>query len=437
MPATDTISRNTHIMLIAIVGNVVAVYCFNIGLARMLTPVSYGDYKVAESFFNLASIGVLMGGAPAALRFLPGHIAVNDSKAIWEYIQFYLAVIVFASVLLALVTLAGMAIFYPPASSAEIHPMIFALLVVPFVSLTTLVGSVLQSAQRMDLAFLPWWIGFPTLKLGYVAVFFLIAGSISAKSAVFMALLASLTILIYQAAKAKQLQLLVIGAGSAITERMKWLKVSVPMMFLVALQTAFNQVDIYMLEIVGQEKEVGHFAVASTVTLVLFAIQLAVMGVFEPLMAGAIKAGQNSVRVLNARCFRRLLVFSLPIFILIMVFAEALLSVFGDRYTDSIEALRLLAPGYLISTMLASSYSWLQYAGHERKAAVVMLLGVLANLGLDMLLIPEYGIAGAAVGTTLAFAGIYTAFCLMMRKYMGIFPWSRSVGALTGSETHH
>tara|TARA_R110001599_G_scaffold353866_1_gene600902 strand:- start:22123 stop:23436 length:1314 start_codon:yes stop_codon:yes gene_type:complete len=436
MPESDTISRNTHIMLLAIVGNVVAVYGFNIGLARMLSPVSYGDYKVAESFFNLASIGVLMGGGPAALRFLPGHIAVNNSKAIWEYIQFYLTVIVFASVLLALVTLGGMAFFYRPASSAEIHPMIFALLVIPFVSLAALVGSVLQSAQRMDLAFLPWWVGFPALKLGYVALFFVIVGSISAKSAVLMALLATLTILFYQSAKASQLQLLVIGRGSAIIERIKWLKVSVPMMFLVALQTAFNQVDIYMLEIIGQEKEVGHFAVASTVTLVLFAIQLAVMGVFEPLMAAAIKAGEDSVRMLNARCFRRLLIFSLPIFVLIMVFAEALLSVFGDRYTDSIEALRLLAPGYLISTALASSYAWLQYAGYERKAAVVMLAGVLANLALDIVLIPEYGIAGAAAGTTLAFAGIYTAFCIMMRKYLGIFPWSRAVRALDGNEIH-
>lgn len=46
----DTISRNTRIMLIAIVGNVIAVYGFNIGLARMLSPVGYGDYKVAESW---------------------------------------------------------------------------------------------------------------------------------------------------------------------------------------------------------------------------------------------------------------------------------------------------------------------------------------------------------------------------------------------------
>jgi len=425
--AADTISRNTRIMLIAIVGNVIAVYSFNIGLARMLSPMGYGDYKVAESFFNLASIGVVLGGAPAALRFLPELIKRNDSKGIWQYIRFYLVVIICVSLLLALVTLAGMGMFYPPQSSEDIHPMMYALLVVPFVSLAALVGSVLQSAQRMDLAFIPWWIGFPALKLGYVALLFVLAGSVSAASAVWMALLATFTILLYQSAKARQLNLLVVGQVAAAAEPVKWLKVSVPMMFLVALQTAFNQVDIYMLEIVGQENAVGHFAVASTVTLILFAIQLAVMGVFEPLMAGAIGAGGDSVRMLNARCFRRLLVFSLPIFALIMAFPEALLSVFGDKYSDSIEALRLLAPGYMISTALASSYAWLQYAGYERQAAVVMLLGVLANLILAIVLIPLYGIAGAAAGTTLAFAGIYTAFCLMMRKYLGVFPWSKAV----------
>lgn len=384
----------------------------------------------------MASIGVLMGGGPAALRFLPGLIKRNDSKAIWQYIRFYLTVIVCASVLLALITLGGMALFYSPATSEDVHPMMYALLVIPFVSLATLVGSVLQSAQRMDLAFLPWWVGFPALKLGYVALFFILVGSVSAESAVMMALLATFTILLYQSAKARQLKLLVVGRGTAIAEPAKWLKVSVPMMFLVALQTAFNQVDIYMLEILGQEKAVGHFAVASTVTLVLFAIQLAVMGVFEPLMAGVIGAGKDSVRLLNARCFRRLLVFSVPIFAVIMAFPEALLSVFGDKYSDSIEALRLLAPGYMISTALASSYAWLQYAGYERQAAMVMLLGVLANLILAIVLIPQYGIAGAAAGTTLAFAGIYMAFCVMMRKHLGIFPWSRAGIASVGNEIH-
>ena len=80
---------------------------------------------------------------------------------------------------------------------------------------------------------------------------------------------------------------------ASLAKPVLWLKVSVPMMLLVALQTAFNQVDIYLIEIVGKEPDVGHFAVASTTTLIIFATQLAVMGVFEPLMATAMCRGDS------------------------------------------------------------------------------------------------------------------------------------------------
>ena len=370
------IQRNIRIMLIAVIGNVVAVYSFNIGLARMLSPETYGDYKVAESFFNLASIGVLMGGGPAAMRFLPGLIKLHDGKAVWGYVRFYLAVIVFASILVAVFTLSTTYILFKPASIAEIHPLVYAITVVPVAAFAALFGSVLQSAQRMEFAFLPWWIGFPVLTLIFTTLYFATVGSISAQFAVMIALLATSIILFYQFFKVKQLGLLMISHDVPQVNPSQWMKVSVPMMLLVALQAALNQVDIYMIEIMGKEADVGHFAVASTITLIIFATQLAVMGVFEPLMANAFKEGEKSVRALNARSFRRLVLFSVPVFALNMLFPGLILSVFFGKYSGSTEALRLLAPGYLISAVLASSYAWLQYAGYERKAAMAMLLGV-------------------------------------------------------------
>lgn len=74
--------------------------------------------------------------------------------------------------------------------------------------------------------------------------------------------------------------------------------------------------------------------------------------------------------------------------------------------------------------LLACSYGWLQYSGYERKAARVMLLGVAANIVLDAVLIPHYGIEGAAFATTVVFAGISASFCVMARKYLRIFPWT-------------
>lgn len=74
----------------------------------------------------------------------------------------------------------------------------------------------------------------------------------------------------------------------------EWLGASLPMTgsFLVAL--ALNQSDLYFLEILSDEAEVGFYAAAATAAHFLLLVQTLVVGPIAPIARPAIEAGEES-----------------------------------------------------------------------------------------------------------------------------------------------
>jgi len=420
----NIIQRTTNVVILTALSKYATVYVFNVGLARLLSAEDYGDYKVAETFISLASIPVLMGGAGAALKFLPNAVKESKLELIWEYTRFYLITILVLSIILALTTLCISTYFLDDSSFAHHHPMLYATALVPIMAITILIGSVFQSNNLIYMAIFPRWICYPILKLILAIALYVMIGKITDSLAIMTAFIALLLILIYLLIKVKALGLLQFKPINNPTSPLVWLKVSIPIMMILLLQKAFNQVDIYMIEIYGSENGVGHYAAAQITSSVLLAIQSSLMIIYSPLMTPAVKNGMDDVRKLNITGFRNMLVFSVPSSLFLYLFPETALSVFGHNEPDAIKTLQILVPGYFFCVMYAMPYSWLQYTGHEKTVATVMLTSLSLSIILNVLLIPEYGIQGAAFATTCMFFLTFIALTIMLKKYLGIYPWS-------------
>jgi PST family polysaccharide transporter len=111
-----------------------------------------------------------------------------------------------------------------------------------------------------------------------------------------------------------------------------------------------------------------------------------------------------------------------------VIFGHEILLIFGPDYTAATFALAVLLVGMafrifnIIESPLLTSYSLV-------KQTVMVSVAISAiNLGLDFLLIPLIGLAGAAVATTIAFAcgAVFSTFLVRKRLRMNIFrsfPW--------------
>jgi O-antigen/teichoic acid export membrane protein len=74
---------------------------------------------------------------------------------------------------------------------------------------------------------------------------------------------------------------------------------------------------------------------------------------------------------------------------------------FGERYASSAPILALLSLGYYFSAALGFNGLTLRVYGLVRYSVVIAVLAAIANVALNLVLIPRYGALGAGIGTCL------------------------------------
>ena len=430
-------TKGSIIIFLTFLGGFVASYVFNISLAQALGPMEYGDYKVTEAFISLGGIIVLMGGGKAVARFLPNQIN-GDGDGVWEYTRFYTLVIVTFSIVVFFLVVFGHELYAFFSQDSEYYPILMACLAIPFVAFSALLGGILQVAKRLDLAFIPWRIGYPGSRLILGVCYFLFVGSIGLLEAVIITVIANIIIAAFCLYKVRQLSLMPIKPVANFTVPIEWLKVSFPMMLIIVLNALTKQLDIYMLEYMVGEVAVGHFSAAQTTANSVLTMQIAIFALITPLIIPALEVGKQEVAQLNNKAFKVVLLVVIPLSGLLIYFGEPVLELFGHETECTYLTLIILIVGYASNSILGISNVLLQYTGKEKVVTCVMISSVTLNAVLNVLLIPILEVEGAAIATAIAMFYSVTVTGWIMYQHLGILPWSqirREPNAVLGSES--
>jgi O-antigen/teichoic acid export membrane protein len=86
-----------------------------------------------------------------------------------------------------------------------------------------------------------------------------------------------------------------------------------------------------------------------------------------------------------------------------VLLASPLLSLlYGSSYAEGAHALQLLTVAQLLAVMGGPAGTLLNMSGHEREHLRGIAAGAIVNVALNALLIPHYGIEGAASATCIS-----------------------------------
>ena len=121
----------------------------------------------------------------------------------------------------------------------------------------------------------------------------------------------------------------------------------------------------------------------------------------SPIVSKLHTAGQR-VRLQRGitRVARIGLLLSLPVALFLIIFGDWFLSLFGPGYTEGEIALGILSVGQVINVAAGSVAMILVMTGNERIAALGVAMSTIVNISLNAILIPVWGIEGAAIATT-------------------------------------
>lgn len=138
---------------------------------------------------------------------------------------------------------------------------------------------------------------------------------------------------------------------------------------------------------------------ATSTSFVLLAVNMVVAPRFAKLY------GENNIIKLEKLAkgsIRIMLFISVPITTFIMLFPGLIMSIFGAEFTKGATVLQIICLGQVINVLAGSVGLLLTMSGHERDLRTVTLISGPIALILPFMLIPIYGINGAAYSTAIS-----------------------------------
>ena len=124
---------------------------------------------------------------------------------------------------------------------------------------------------------------------------------------------------------------------------------------------------------------------------------------------------------LFARASRYIIVFQGIFLAPIVVWAEPILvTLLGSKYRDSAEVLRALAPFVLLSGPAILVSVGVNYLGEARRRLPLVVAMLSANIGIDVLLLPEIGIVAGAIGKDVAYAIWVPGHLVILHRVLGM-----------------
>lgn len=377
-------------------------------LARLMTVDDYGVYALAITWANALVVLAGFGMPMAAIRFVSEHQArVNDGLMI-GFVRFgYLATVLSAiSVAAALAT--TVLLLDRQLSPQTQAAFVVAALIIPVNALYVFTGSILQALRRIMQTEGPQQVLRPLLTVIGIGTIVAVSGSaaVDPVSAMWITLAASLLVLLVMWILLRRTFPRRAVRPIPSYEPRNWLAMGAS--YLVLLGSAFlnERTDVLMIGILLGSGEAGIYSVASR-NAQLLAFGLASANALLGPLTARFNAQENvgELQRVVTQGARIACLISFPAGIVLLLFGNWILGLFGDAFTAGYGALVYLVSAQIILAALGSVGGTLALIGHSRIVARALLGGVTVNILLNLLLIPLFGQVGAALATMLSVVG--------------------------------
>jgi O-antigen/teichoic acid export membrane protein len=108
------------------------------------------------------------------------------------------------------------------------------------------------------------------------------------------------------------------------------------------------------------------------------------------------------------------------------LFPDQILSVFGKSFVGGATALMILAWANLVDVGTGMCGTILSMSGYTKLKLVNNIVSISLSIGLNVLLIPRFGIVGAAISALIVFTALNSIRILQVYYLMRLLPYNRS-----------
>jgi O-antigen/teichoic acid export membrane protein len=387
-------------------------------LARVMPVAEYGAFTYASAWAEILAYPAGLGLNFAALRLLPKYRAEGRPDAVRGFVRGARVGTLLTGGAIGLAVL-GWGVWARGATDARVWACVA--LLVPAHALAALYMQTWRAEGRIFAALAPSMV-FRHLGVGCGVALLLWIGAPATAGTVMPVL--TVTLLLALAAQGVPFHREMarsVGAGPATADRAEWRRVAGPLLLAALFAVLLGRLDLITLGVYGGAAEVGLYnaalKTASLAAFVLLAINMAAAPQITRLHATADAAG---LQRLVSSSTRAAFAASLAFCVLLWTLGPWILSAFGPEYRASYPALAVLLLGHLIAAAVGLVNNLLNMTGHQMRCLATYTGAVSLALILNLVLVPRYGMVGAAWATVVATAAAHVTLFLQVRRHVGI-----------------
>ena len=397
-------------------------------MARYLPVDGYGNVVIGISVLSLFGIVSLVGLPAAVARFLPRKETVTERRAILTsamQITGVLSVIVASGIFVGAEVVATR--FFGNAELIGVI-RIFAV-ILPFYTLFKLSLGGFRGYEQTYPRIITQNVLRPGLQLAGIVLFVRLGyGTTGIAFAYAMAFGAVAVVGVAFLYREGELPLRGLTRLGSVGQYRELLAFSVPLAATSAIDVIAKQSDLIILGLIKSSTEVGLYEVAfRTAIFVPLLFTPAVGYLFQPIISRFdANSKQQRMDTLYTVATRWILVATFPVFALFFLFPSQTLVFFFDKgYRGGQVPLQILLIGFIITLLPGLTSMFLTAVGETKILMYISAGTTILNIGINVALIPTYGMVGAAIATATARTFNNTVQSYVIYRKYGVHPFGR------------
>ena len=409
-------------------------YLYRIIIARYFGPEVYGLFSLATIilfwFVAIASLG-FSEGILRHVAFYRGTKSTDKIRYIFKFSLIFLLI----TGLFSGLTLFSLSEFISINIFHNADLIIFLKLLsflIPIYIVSNIFLYVILAYERVKFYSILTDVVYNTAKL--VSLIVLVLIGIKTNSVIFSFMLGTIVIFIVSYFYSKYKITLIFGKVKLEKKEKNKIRnelflYSWPLIFSPIFYNLFPYISSFFIGYFKNVSEVGLYNSAVPIAELMLIAPFLFERLFFPLITKEFsKKNFEVITELSKQVQKWILLINIPFLLLILVFPDVFISIlFGSEYLPALNALRFLAIGFIFYTLSIVSYNLIAMAGKSRIILIDIILISMFNIILNIIFIPKYGIAGAAIATMISHMILLLFYFFQVNYYTSIFPIRRKM----------
>jgi O-antigen/teichoic acid export membrane protein len=419
---------NAVVTLIGIGAGAVFTMINEVLAARFLGVAGYGLYALALMLTRIGAVMAVFGVPVSVLHYLPVHLSRNEQRHALGTVLGCIPLPLAIALLLALGLGIGgdwvaAHVLGQPGAGPYLEVLGFA---IPLLAMVDLLGIIVRGFGRALPAVVIQNVVPQLCSIAVVTVLILGNGPrVGVAYAQLGGLVVSVPLGIWFVVRLVRHR---IGRTKPAFELRRLYGYALPIVVNIMANLVIGLTDLFLLGVLKDAVAVGTYRACMQIVLVFTLPMNALRATTAPVYTVLIAEGRRTtLQITYSGAVRFGMLMAFPLLLVIAVNGGDLLGIMGPAFVAGAPALLVLACGQCVESAFSASHVVLMIGNRQRLEAGNMLLAAGLNLILNLVLIPSYGLRGAALSTASALIALAVLRALQLRRILALRTMDRTL----------